>query len=92
MVQKVQRFVVYPASHYVTPRDEIVRAITSIKAELKVREAELLKDNLLVEAQRLEQRTNFDLEMLDQWGSARNRKLFPPPDWACSRGRAALPH
>lgn len=68
VVQKVQRFVVYPASHYVTPRDEIVRAITSIKAELKVREAELLKDNLLVEAQRLEQRTNFDLEMLDQVG------------------------
>ena len=68
VMQKVQRFVVYPASHYVTPRDEIVRAITSIKAELKVREAELLKDNLLVEAQRLEQRTNFDLEMLDQVG------------------------
>ena len=68
VVQKVQRFVVYPASHYVTPRDEIVRAITSIKAELKEREAELLKDNLLVEAQRLEQRTNFDLEMLDQVG------------------------
>ena len=68
VVQKVPRFVIYPASHYVTPREEIVRAIDSIKAELRMREEELLKENLLVEAQRLEQRTNFDLEMLDQVG------------------------
>ena len=78
VVQKVQRFVVYPASHYVTPRDEIVRAITSIKAELKEREAELLKDNLLVEAQRLEQRTNFDLEMLDQVGFCKGIENYSP--------------
>ena len=77
MVQKVQRFVVYPASHYVTPRDEIVRAITSIKAELKVREAELLKDNLLVEAQRLEQRTNSIWKCSIRWGSAKESKTIP---------------
>lgn len=67
-VQKVPRFVVYPASHYVTPRDDIVRAMGTIKAELAERKKELLKENLLVEAQRLEQRTLFDLEMLDQVG------------------------
>mgnify|MGYP000492756613 CR=1 FL=1 len=66
--QKITRFVVYPASHYVTPRDEIVRAITSIKAELKERLDELTADGRLVEAQRLQQRTQFDLEMLDQVG------------------------
>lgn len=66
--QRVPRFVVYPASHYVTPRGEIVRAIDSIKAELKDRLAFFEKENKLVEAQRLQQRTLFDLEMLDQVG------------------------
>ena len=66
--QRVPRFVVYPASHYVTPRDEIVRAMEGIKAELKERLDELYRDNKLVEAQRLQQRTLFDLEMLDQVG------------------------
>ena len=62
------RFVVYPASHYVTPRDDILRAMGTIKAELEERKAELLSAGRLVEAQRLEQRTLFDLEMLDQVG------------------------
>ena len=66
--QKVNRFVVYPASHYVTPREEILRAIGSIKAELKERRAALLDEGKLLEAQRLEERTRFDLEMLDQVG------------------------
>ena len=66
--QKVPRFVVYPASHYVTPRDEIVRAIGTIKAELTERLKELEGAGKLVEAQRLRQRTLFDLEMLDQVG------------------------
>lgn len=66
--QNVPRFVVYPASHYVTPREEVVRAMTSIRKELKERKAELLAEGRLVEAQRLEQRTLFDLEMLDQVG------------------------
>lgn len=63
-IQKVPRFVVYPASHYVTPREDIQRAIGTIKAELKERKAELLNQNLLVEAQRLEQRTLFDLSLI----------------------------
>lgn len=66
--QNVPRFVVYPASHYVTPREEVVRAMTSIRKELKERKAELLAEGRLVEAQRLEQRTLFDLEMFDQVG------------------------
>ncbi len=66
--QRVPRFVVYPASHYVTPRDEVVRAMDSIKAELKERIAFFEREGKLVEAQRLQQRTIFDLEMLDQVG------------------------
>lgn len=66
--QKVPRFVVYPASHYVTPREEVVRAMEGIRAELKERLAELYGDGRIVEAQRLQQRTMFDLEMLDQVG------------------------
>ncbi len=66
--QKVPRFVVYPASHYVTPREEIVRALGTIGEELKERRQELLNDGLIVEAQRLEQRTRFDMEMMDQVG------------------------
>ena len=66
--QRVPRFVVYPASHYVTPRDEVLRAMGTIKEELKERTAELLADGRITEAQRLQQRTLFDLEMLDQVG------------------------
>lgn len=66
--QKVPRFVVYPASHYVTPREEIVRALGTIGEELKERRQELLNKGLIVEAQRLEQRTRFDMEMMDQVG------------------------
>lgn len=66
--QRVPRFVVYPASHYVTPREEVVRAMTTIREELKERSAELLAEGRIVEAQRLQQRTLFDLEMLDQVG------------------------
>lgn len=68
IAQKVTRFVIYPASHYVTPRDEIVRAIGTIKEELRERKKEFLDEGKFVEAQRLEQRTLFDLEMLDQVG------------------------
>lgn len=68
VLQRVLRFVVYPASHYVTPRDEVVRAIGTIKAELSERLKELEEAGKLVEAQRLKERTLFDLEMLDQVG------------------------
>lgn len=66
--QKVPRFTVYPSSHYVTPRADVLRAIESIKEELTERRAELLTAGKLVEAQRLEQRTRFDLEMLNELG------------------------
>ncbi|MCW5320234.1 excinuclease ABC subunit UvrB [Verminephrobacter aporrectodeae subsp. tuberculatae] len=66
--QKIPRFTVYPGSHYVTPRDKVLAAIETIKLELTERLAQLLADGKLVEAQRLEQRTRFDLEMLVEVG------------------------
>ena len=66
--QKVPRFTVYPSSHYVTPRDKTLRAVDTIKAELADRLKELVGAGKLVEAQRLEQRTRFDLEMLAEIG------------------------
>jgi len=66
--QKIPRFTVYPKSHYVTPRDTVVRAIDNIKAELRDRVKVFVNDGKLVEAQRLEQRTRFDLEMLQELG------------------------
>ncbi|HEY6088015.1 MAG TPA: helicase-related protein, partial [Burkholderiaceae bacterium] len=66
--QKVPRFVIYPASHYVTPRDRVLAAIETIKAELRERVAEFVAAGKLVEAQRLEQRTRFDLEMMQEVG------------------------
>ncbi|ROT44518.1 excinuclease ABC subunit UvrB [Pusillimonas sp. NJUB218] len=66
--QSVPRFTVFPRSHYVTPRETVLRAIESIKAELRDRVKVLLDDHKLVEAQRLEQRTRFDLEMLQELG------------------------
>ena len=66
--QKIPRFTVYPSSHYVTPRDRVVSAIDTIKEELRTRTAELVGMGKLVEAQRLEQRTRFDLEMLQEIG------------------------
>ena len=66
--QKIPRFTVYPSSHYVTPRDRVVAAIDTIKQELRTRLDELVKMGKLVEAQRLEQRTRFDLEMLQEIG------------------------
>jgi len=66
--QKVPRFTVYPGSHYVTPRDTVLRAIETIKEELRGRLDEFLAAGKLVEAQRLEQRTRFDLEMLQELG------------------------
>ncbi|AJE99388.1 excinuclease ABC subunit UvrB [Pandoraea apista] len=66
--QKVPRFTVYPSSHYVTPRDTVLRAIETIKDELRDRLDFFYKEGKLVEAQRLEQRTRFDLEMLQELG------------------------
>lgn len=66
--QKIPRFTVYPSSHYVTPRDKVLAAVETIKIELAERLKQLLDDGKLVEAQRLEQRTRFDLEMLSEVG------------------------
>ncbi len=66
--QKIPRFTVYPSSHYVTPRDRVLAAVETIKVELADRLKELVGMNKLVEAQRLEQRTRFDLEMLSEVG------------------------
>ncbi|NIF90327.1 excinuclease ABC subunit UvrB [Burkholderia sp. Cy-637] len=66
--QKIVRFTVYPSSHYVTPRDTVMRAVETIKDELRERLEFFHGENRLVEAQRLEQRTRFDLEMLQELG------------------------
>ena len=66
--QKVPRFVVYPKSHYVTPRDKVMSSIETIKLELAERIAFFVSQGKLVEAQRIEQRTRFDLEMLSEIG------------------------
>ncbi len=68
MYKKVSHFTVYPSSHYVTPRDTVVRAIEKIKNELRERSDYFVKANKLVEAQRIEQRTRFDIEMLNEIG------------------------
>ena len=66
--QKVPRFVVYPKSHYVTPRDKVMAAVETIKIELSERVKQFVGDGKLIEAQRIEQRTRFDLEMLSEIG------------------------
>ena len=66
--QKIPRFTVYPGSHYVTPRDQVVAAVETIKVELAERIKFFVSEGKLVEAQRVEQRTRFDLEMLSEVG------------------------
>lgn len=68
LLHKALRFTVFPASHYVTPRATVLRAIEAIKQELRERVEFFIRHEKLVEAQRIEQRTRFDLEMLDQIG------------------------
>ncbi len=68
ILQRVSRFTVYPSSHYVTPRATTLRAIEAIKIELRERIAFFQKEHKLVELQRIEQRTRFDLEMLNEMG------------------------
>ena len=68
VIKKVARFTVYPKTHYATPREVILGAIEHIKVELRERLTELRDNNKLVEAQRLEQRTQFDIEMMRELG------------------------
>jgi hypothetical protein len=94
---------VYPSSHYVTPRDKVLAAVETIKIELDQRLKELVGMGKLVEAQRLEQRTRFDLEMLSEVGhckgienytrhlSAPRRASRPAPDRLPACGRDHVP-
>jgi excinuclease ABC subunit B len=66
--QRVSRTTIYPKTHYVTPREQLLAAVEGIKAELRLRLTELTEQNKLVEAQRLEQRTRFDIEMIMELG------------------------
>ena len=67
-LQKVPRYTIYPKSHYVTPRQRVLEAIDAVKEELSVRLEQLRDMDKLVEAQRLEQRTRYDLEMMQELG------------------------
>jgi len=68
VLAEINEMTIYPASHFVTPEDKVERAIKTISAELEEHLKELRAENRLVEAQRLEQRTRYDLEMLEQMG------------------------
>ncbi|TLX59602.1 excinuclease ABC subunit B [Stutzerimonas nosocomialis] len=68
VIRKLPRYTFYPKSHYVTPRETLLDAVERIKEELKERLEYLRSNNKLVEAQRLEQRTRFDLEMIMELG------------------------
>jgi len=68
VIREVPRLTVFPKSHYVTPRERLLNAVDEVKAELKERLQQLHSNNRLVEAQRLEQRTKFDLEMIQELG------------------------
>ena len=87
ILTRVPRFTVYPSSHYVTPRETTLRAIETIKVELAARITFYQKENKLVEAQRIEQRTRHDLEMLAEIGFTKgienySRHLSGRPDGA----------
>ena len=99
--QKVPRFTIYPSSHYVTPRERVLAAIETIKVELRERVAQFVADGKLVEAQRIEQRTRFDLEMLQEVGHCKGIENYtrhlsgaapgdPPPTMVDYMPRDAL--
>lgn len=67
-IEKLEKMCLYPASHYVTPKEKLLVAMQNIRSELQTRLAELNQQNMLVEAQRLEQRTTYDLEMMEELG------------------------
>ncbi|MDB6096422.1 MAG: excinuclease subunit [Francisellaceae bacterium] len=68
LIKKVPRITIYPKTHYVTPREKILDSIEHIKQELKERVHEFQDQNKLIEAQRIEQRTRFDIEMMFELG------------------------
>ena len=74
--QKIPRFTVYPSSHYVTPREQVLSAVEAIKIELAERIKGFVSQGKLVEAQRIEQRTRFDLEMLTEVGHCKGIEKY----------------
>ncbi len=68
VLRKLPRYTIYPGTHYVTPRETMLRAVDHIKVELRERLAQLREANKLLEAQRLEQRTLYDIEMINELG------------------------
>jgi excinuclease ABC subunit B len=92
LIGRIPRFTVYPGSHYVTPRDRLMQAMDLIREELRERLAVLHADGKLVEAQRLEQRTLFDLEMIKEVGYCNgHRELLALPVGPSGRRAAAVP-
>ena len=83
--RRLSRFTVYPSSHYVTPRETTLRAIEFIKTELRERIDTFVSQGKLLEAQRIEQRTRFDLEMLNEIGFCKGIENYSRP----LSGRAA---
>jgi excinuclease ABC subunit B len=101
VVRRLDNVAIYPSSHYVTPQQELKRAVRDIKAELDQRLAEMHGQGKLLEAQRLHQRTMFDLEMLQEVGSCQGIENYsrhltgrqpgePPPTLLDYVGRDAL--
>jgi excinuclease ABC subunit B len=88
VVKEVPRLTVFPKSHYVTPRDTLLNALDSIKVELKERLDFLHVNNRLVEAQRLEQRTKFDLEMIQELGYCNGIEVFVRETSRCAAADA----
>ncbi|MDD5029802.1 MAG: DEAD/DEAH box helicase family protein, partial [Rhodoferax sp.] len=74
--QKIPRFTVYPSSHYVTPREQVLSAVEAIKIELAQRIKDFVSQGKLVQAQRIEQRTRFDLEMMTEVGHCKGIENF----------------
>ena len=77
--QKVDRFAIYPTSNYVTPRNDILRAIEAIKDELRDQETKFIESGKLLEAQRIRERTLFDLEMLHEVGFCKGIENYSRP-------------
>ena len=90
--QKVPRFTIYPSSHYVTPRERVLAAVETIKAELRERVAQFVGDGKLVEAQRVEQRTRFDLEMMQEVGHCKGIENYTRHLSGAAPGRPAAHH
>lgn len=89
MLQKIPRFTIYPGSHYVTPRETVLRAIETIKAELIERKDWFRENGKYIEEQRIEQRTRFDLEMMHELGFTKGIENYSRHLTGMKPGRSA---